>query len=56
MKKIFNVLLVSLCCLISLNSGATVINGVLLDSQDTTALIEATVKLLKAAATSTSAR
>ncbi len=53
MKKIFNVLLVSLCCLISLNSGATVINGVLLDSQDTTALIEATVKLLKASKDST---
>ena len=53
MKKIFNVLLMSLCCLISLNSGATVINGVLLDSQDTTALIEATVKLLKASKDST---
>lgn len=53
MKKIFNVLLVSLCCLVSLNSGATVINGVLLDSQDTTALIEATVKLLKASKDST---
>ena len=53
MKKIFNVLLLSLCCLISLNSGATVINGVLLDSQDTTALIEATVKLLKASKDST---
>ena len=53
MKKIFNVLLGSLCCLISLNSGATVINGVLLDSQDTTALIEATVKLLKASKDST---
>ena len=53
MKKIFKALLVSLCCLMSLNSGAAVINGMLLDSQDTTALIEATVKLLKASKDST---
>ena len=42
-----------LCCLLPLVGHATVINGVLLDSQDTTALIEATVKLLKASKDST---
>ena len=52
MKKIQSLLLM-LCCLLPLVGHATVINGVLLDSQDTTALIEATVKLLKASKDST---
>ncbi len=48
MKKIINALLLSLLCLVPLSSGAAIINGVLVDSQDTTELIEATVRLLKA--------
>ena len=46
-------LLLAFGCLTSAVSSAAVINGVLLDSQDTTALIEATVKLLKASKDST---
>ena len=52
MKKIL-MLLLAFGCLTSAVSSAAVINGVLLDSQDTTALIEATVKLLKASKDST---
>ncbi|MBQ6167102.1 MAG: TonB-dependent receptor [Muribaculaceae bacterium] len=47
MKKIFSIL-IALGCLVPLSLRATVINGVLVDSQDTTELIEATVKLLMA--------
>ena len=52
MKRILSFIL-ALYCLMSVTSHAAVINGVLLDSQDTTALIEATVKLLKATKDST---
>ena len=47
MKKILSLLL-ALACLIPVASHAAVINGVLVDSQDTTELIEATVRLLMA--------
>ena len=47
MKKIVS-LLISLFCLATVNTHAAVINGVLVDSQDTTELIEATVRLLMA--------
>ena len=47
MKKILSLLL-ALACLIPVVSHAAVINGVLVDSQDTTELIEATVRLLMA--------
>ena len=52
MKKIQTLVLLC-CCLIPMMAHSAVINGVLLDSQDTTALIEATVKLLKASKDST---
>ncbi len=48
MRKTILSLLVALSCLLPLASQAAVINGVLVDSQDTTELIEATVRLLKA--------
>ena len=48
MKRIISFFLLALCCLLPLVSHAAVINGVLVDSQDTTGLIEATVRLLKA--------
>lgn len=47
MKRVFFVF-ITMCCLLPLASRAAVINGVLVDSQDTTELIEATVKLLMA--------
>ena len=47
MKKIL-LLIMTAMMMSSLVSRAAVINGILLDSQDTTALIEATVKLLTA--------
>ena len=47
MKKIL-LLIIAAMMMSSLVSRAAVINGILLDSQDTTALIEATVKLLTA--------
>ena len=47
MKKIFSILII-LGCLMPLSMRAAVINGVLVDSQDTTELIEATVRLLMA--------
>ena len=47
MKKIVSLLL-ALYCILPLTAGAAVINGMLLDSQDTTELIGATVKLLMA--------
>ncbi len=52
MKKIVSLLLL-MCCLAATTAHAAVINGVLVDSQDTTELIEATVKLLKATKDST---
>ena len=45
MKKIVSLLLI-LCCLMPMTTHGAVINGILVDSQDTTELIEATVKLL----------
>ena len=53
MKRIISFFLLALCCLLPLASHAAVINGVLVDSQDTTGLIEATVRLLKATKDST---
>ncbi len=47
MKKIVSIL-ITLSCLFPMMSRAAIINGVLVDSQDTTELIEATVKLLMA--------
>ncbi len=47
MKKIAFIL-VALSCLLPVRAHAAVINGMLVDSQDTTGLIEATVKLLMA--------
>lgn len=47
MNKIVSLLFV-LCALAAFNSRAAVINGILVDSQDTTELVEATVKLLLA--------
>ena len=52
MKKLLTLVLLC-CCLMPLMAHATVINGILVDSQDTTELIEATVKLLKASKDST---
>ena len=48
MKKICFSLIIAVSCLLPLVSHAAVINGVLVDSQDTTELIEATVRLLMA--------
>ena len=45
MKKIVSLLLL-LCCLMPMITHGAIINGILVDSQDTTELIEATVKLL----------
>ena len=45
MKKIISLFIV-VSCLFPLLSHAAVINGVLVDSQDTTELMEATVRLL----------
>ena len=45
MKKIVSLLLF-LCCMMPMATHGAVINGILVDSQDTTELIEATVKLL----------
>jgi hypothetical protein len=42
-----------LCCLLPISAHDTVINGVLVDSQDTTELMEATVRLLMATKDST---
>ena len=53
MKRIISFFLLAFCCLLPLVSHAAVINGVLVDSQDTTELIEATVRLLKATKDST---
>ena len=47
MKKILFILIAA-GCLLPLASRAAVINGVLVDSQDTTELIEASVRLLMA--------
>ena len=47
MKKILFIL-IAVSCLLPLASRAAVINGVLVDSQDTTELIEASVRLLMA--------
>jgi hypothetical protein len=52
MKRILSLLLV-IGCMTHFTMGAAVINGVLVDSQDTTELIEATVRLLKATKDST---
>ncbi|MBR5725301.1 MAG: TonB-dependent receptor, partial [Muribaculaceae bacterium] len=52
MRKLLSIIL-ALCGLMTLTANAAVINGVLVDSQDTTELIEATVKLLKATKDST---
>ena len=52
MKRIVSLLLV-VCCLMPLTLHGAVINGILVDSQDTTELIGATVKLLKASKDST---
>ena len=52
MKRIVSLLLV-VCCLMPLTLRGAVINGILVDSQDTTELIGATVKLLKASKDST---
>ena len=46
MKKILSLLVVAFACLTPMMTRAAVINGVLVDSQDTTELIEATVRLL----------
>ena len=48
MKKFLIPLVVVVSCLLPLATHAAVINGVLVDSQDTTELIEATVRLLMA--------
>ena len=48
MKKFLFPLVVAVSCLLPLATHAAVINGVLVDSQDTTELIEATVRLLMA--------
>ena len=48
MKKVLIPLVIALTCLLSFATHAAVINGVLVDSQDTTELIEATVRLLMA--------
>ena len=53
MKKIFILLLVAVSTWVTFVTRAAVINGVLVDSQDTTELIEATVKLLIASKDST---
>ena len=45
--------IIALCCALPILAHDAVINGVLVDSQDTTELIEATVKLLKATKDST---
>ena len=47
MKKILSLLLV-LGCLTTVHARDVVINGILIDSQDTTELMQATVRLLKA--------
>ena len=52
MKKILSIAIV-ISCLMPLTMKAAVINGVLVDSQDTTELIEATVRLLTATKDST---
>ena len=44
---------IALCCLLSVSAHDAVINGVLVDSQDTTELMEATVRLLMATKDST---
>ena len=44
---------IALCCLLPISAHDTVINGVLVDSQDTTELMEATVRLLMATKDST---
>ena len=48
MKNILITLVVAVSCILPLAAHDAVINGVLVDSQDTTELIEATVKLLRA--------
>ena len=48
MKKFLFPLVVAVSCLLPLATHAAIINGVLVDSQDTTELIEATVRLLMA--------
>ena len=53
MKKIVSISLLVMLCMTALSARATVINGVLVDSQDTTELIEATVRLLTATKDST---
>ena len=52
MRKIL-LLLLAIGCMTHFTMGAAVINGVLVDSQDTTELIEATVRLLRATKDST---
>ena len=42
-----------MCCLLPISAHDAVINGVLVDSQDTTELMEATVRLLMATKDST---
>ena len=46
MKKFFVSLLIAVCSMMSVAAHTAVINGVLVDSQDTTELIEAPVRLL----------
>ena len=47
MRKLIS-LAIALCCLLPISAHDAVINGVLVDSQDTTELMEATVRLLMA--------
>ena len=52
MKKLIS-FAIALCCLLPISAHDAVINGVLVDSQDTTELMEATVRLLMATKDST---
>lgn len=52
MRKLIS-LAIALCCLLPISAHDAVINGVLVDSQDTTELMEATVRLLRATKDST---
>ena len=52
MRKLISLAIV-LCCLIPISAHDAIINGVLVDSQDTTELMEATVRLLMATKDST---
>ena len=52
MRKLIS-LAIALCCLLPISAHDAIINGVLVDSQDTTELMEATVRLLRATKDST---